>query len=231
MLLKMNSGKMIKQVLYILILLFPSLLSSQVSESLSDLTVVRIKYDGGGDWYGNKTTLKNLLQLMSDELKIGTTLKEKTASIMDESFFNYPVAYIAGHGNIKFSDDEAERLRTYLTSGGFLFADDDYGMDVSFRREMKKVFPELNFVELPFTHLIYKIYYEFPNGLPKIHEHDGGPPRGLGLIYNGRLVVFYSFNTDISDGCEDPEIHNDPPEKRQAALRMGLNILLYSILN
>lgn len=231
MLLKMNSGKMIKQVLYILILLFPSLLSSQVSESLSDLTVVRIKYDGGGDWYGNKTTLKNLLQLMSDELKIGTTLKEKTASIMDESFFNYPVAYIAGHGNIKFSDDEAERLRTYLTSGGFLFADDDYGMDVSFRREMKKVFPELNFVELPFTHPIYKIYYEFPNGLPKIHEHDGGPPRGLGLIYNGRLVVFYSFNTDISDGCEDPEIHNDPPEKRQAALRMGLNILLYSILN
>lgn len=231
MLLKMNSGKMIKQVFYILILLFPSLLSSQVSERLSELTVVRIKYDGGGDWYGNKTTLKNLLQLMSDELKIGTTLKEKTASIMDESFFNYPVGYIAGHGNIKFSDDEAERLRTYLTSGGFLFADDDYGMDVSFRREMKKVFPELNFVELPFTHPIYIIYYEFPNGLPKIHEHDGGPPRGLGLIYNGRLVVFYSFNTDISDGCEDPEIHNDPPEKRQAALRMGLNILLYSILN
>jgi hypothetical protein len=192
---------------------------------------VRVKYDGGGDWYGNKTSLKNLLQFMSEELKIGTTINEKTTAIMDESFFNYPIAYISGHGNIKFNENEIERLRTYLISGGFLFADDDYGMDKSFRREMKKVFPELNFVELPFTHPIYKVYYEFPNGLPKIHEHDGGPPRGFGLIYNGRLVVFYSFNTDISDGCENPEIHNDPPEKHQAALRMGLNILLYSILN
>lgn len=231
MLYKLYPGNKTMQAFCIMILILPSVQSAQMGERLGDLTVIRIKYDGGGDWYGNKTTLKNLLQLMSDELKIRTTFKEKTASIMDESFFNYPVAYIAGHGNIKFSDDEAERLRTYLTSGGFLFADDDYGMDISFRREMKKVFPELNFVELPFTHPIYKIYYEFPNGLPKIHEHDGGPPRGLGLIYNGRLVVFYSFNTDISDGCEDPEIHNDPPEKRQAALHMGLNILLYSILN
>ena len=150
---------------------------------------------------------------------------------MDESFYNYPVAYIAGHGNIKLSDQEAERLRTYLISGGFLFADDDFGMDIPFRREMKKVFPELNFVELPFSHPIYNIYYEFPNGLPKIHEHEGGPPRGFGLIYKERLVVFYSFNTDISDGCEDLEIHNDPPENHLAALRMGLNILLYAVLN
>ena len=227
----MHHGKIINQVIYSLIVLFPVLLFAQIDERPEDFTVVRIKYDGGGDWYGNKTTFKNIFQVMSDELNIRTTLKEKTASIMDESFFNYPVAYIAGHGNIKFSDEEAERLRTYLMSGGFLFADDDYGMDISFRREMKKVFPELSFVELPFSHPIYNIYYEFPNGLPKIHEHDGGPPRGFGLIYKGRLVVFYSFNTDISDGCEDPEIHNDPPENRQAALRMGLNILLYSMLN
>jgi hypothetical protein len=225
------SGKYIFQIIPFLILIFTSTLSAQIAENLSDFTVVRIKYDGGGDWYGNKTTFKNLFQLMTDELKISTTSKEKTAVITDEVFFNYPVAYIAGHGNIRFSEDEANRLRTYLTSGGFLFADDDYGMDVSFRREMKKVFPELNFVELPFTHPIYKIYYDFPNGLPKIHEHAGGPPHGYGLIYNGRLVVFYSFNTDISDGCEDPEIHNDPLENRQAALRMGLNILLYSLLN
>jgi len=223
--------KLIKQMFYLPFLLLPSLVTAQISESHADFTVVRIKYDGGGDWYGNKTTFKNIFQFMSDELKIKTTLKEKTTSIMDESFFNFPVAYIAGHGNIKFSDGEAERLRTYLTSGGFLFADDDFGMDKSFRREMKKVFPELNFVELPFSHPIYNIYYDFPNGLPKIHEHDGGPPRGFGLIYKDRLVVFYSFNTDISDGCEDPEIHNDPPENRQASLRMGLNILLYSILN
>ncbi len=221
----------IERIIFTLLLLFPLTVSAQLDENINDFTVVRIKYDGGGDWYGNKTTLQNLFQFMQKELNINTTLNEKTASIMDESFFNYPLAYIAGHGNIKFNDEEVDRLRTYLTSGGFLFADDDYGMDRSFRREMKKVFPELNFVELPFTHPIYKVYYEFPNGLPKIHEHDGGPPRGFGLIYNGRLIVFYSFNTDISDGCEDPEIHNDPPEKREAALRMGLNILLYSILN
>jgi len=227
----MHCGKMINQVIYFLILLLSSQLQAQINEQPVDFTVVRIKYDGGGDWYGNKTTFRNLFQLMSDEIKIRTTLKEKTASIMDDYFFNYPVAYIAGHGNIKFSDDEAERLRIYLISGGFLFADDDFGMDISFRREMKKVFPELNFVELPFSHPIYNIYKEFPNGLPKIHEHDGGPPRGFGLIYIGRLVVFYSFNTDISDGCEDPEIHNDPPENHQAALYMGLNILLYSMLN
>jgi hypothetical protein len=195
-----------------------------------NFTVVRIKYDGGGDWYGNKTTFINLFKFMTEELRIQTMPKEVTAAIMDESFFNYPLAYIAGHGNIKFSQAEAERLRKYLTSGGFLFADDDYGMDRSFRREMKKVFPELNFVELPFRHPIYNIYYNFPDGLPKIHEHAGGPPKGFGLIYEDRLVVFYSFNTDISDGCEDYEIHHDPPEKHQQALRMGLNILLYSLI-
>ena len=227
----MNYSKFAIQIIFILVLIFPFFIAAQQNEGINDFTIMRIKYDGGGDWYGNKTALKNLLQFMREELRLSTSLTEKTVSITDESFFNYPTAYLAGHGNIKFNDNEVERLRTYLISGGFLFADDDYGMDRSFRREMKKVFPELNFVELPFTHPIYKIYYDFPGGLPKIHEHDGGPPRGLGLIYDGRLVVFYSFNTDISDGCEDPEIHNDPPEKHVAALRMGLNILLYSILN
>ena len=193
-------------------------------------SVTRIKYDGGGDWYGNKTTFTNLFKFMSDQLGFETALRENTAEITDENFFDYPMVYLAGHGNIKFSEEEAARLRQYLISGGFLFADDDYGMDRSFRREMKKVFPSLNFVELPFNHPIYHSQYDFPNGLPKIHEHDGGPPRGLGLIYEGRLVVFYSFNTDISDGCEDPEIHNDPPDKRTAALKMGVNILLYSLL-
>ncbi len=212
-----------------LIFLF-NITQAQIPENDIKFTIVRIKYDGGGDWYGNKTTLKNLMKFMSEKLMIKTDIKEHSVSIMDESFFNYPTAYIAGHGNIKFSQNEAERLRKYLISGGFLFADDDYGMDPFFRREMKKVFPELKFVELPFNHPIYNIYFNFPNGLPKIHEHIGGPPQGLGLIYEGRLVVFYTFNTDISDGCEDPEIHNDPPEKREAALRMGLNILLYSIL-
>jgi hypothetical protein len=196
-----------------------------------ELQVVRIKYDGGGDWYGNKTTFINLFEKIRRETGIRTAVRETTAEIMDESFFNFPLAYIAGHGNIRFSPEEADRLRTYLTSGGFLFADDDYGMDLSFRREMSKVFPELKFAELPFNHPIYNIYYKFPDGLPKIHEHAGGPPAGLGLIYEGRLVVYYSFNTDLSDGCEDPEIHNDPPEKREMALKMGVNILLFALLN
>jgi hypothetical protein len=201
-----------------------------IGQEINQVSVMRIQYKGGGDWYGNKTTFINLFERLRRELQIKVPYKETTLEIMDEKFFNYPVAYIAGHGNIRFTDAEAERLRNYLISGGFLFADDDYGMDKSFRREMKKVFPELKFVELPFSHPIYKVYYQFPNGLPKIHEHDGGPPRGFGLIYEGRLVVFYSFNTDISDGCENPEIHNDPPEKRELALRMGMNILLYALL-
>ena len=211
-------------------LLFVMLLTGR-AQDLDELRVVRIKYSGGGDWYGNKTTFVNLFRKINNETDIATPMREEAAEIMDEQFFNYPIAYIAGHGNIKFSEDEAVRLRMYLTAGGFLFADDDYGMDTSFRREMKKVFPELNFVELPFSHPIYSIYYRFPEGLPKIHEHDGGPPVGYGLFYENRLVVFYSFNTDISDGCEDAEIHGDPPEKREAALRMGMNILLYALLN
>lgn len=199
--------------------------------SINDITVVRIKYDGGGDWYGNRTTFINLFGHIKKSTKIKTRFKEVAHSIEDKEFFNYPIAYIAGHGNIKFNDNEIKRLRTYLISGGFLFADDDYGMDVSFRREMKKVFPELNFIELPFNHKIYHQYYDFPNGLPKIHEHDGGPPKGLGLIYEGRLVVFYSLNTDLSDGCENAEIHNDPPQKRLQALRMAANIILYALEN
>lgn len=217
---------------YIFIMLFLiANLHAQVLPELNALSVVRIKYGGGGDWYGNKTTFINLFSKIKNETRIKVPVKEATAEIGDETFFNYPIAYIAGHGNIKFTDQEVQRLRTYLTSGGFLFADDDYGMDPSFRREMGKVFPELKFVELPFNHPIYTIYYKFNEGLPKIHEHAGGPPVGLGLVYEGRLVVFYSFNTDISDGCEDADIHNDPPEKRELALKIGVNILLYALLN
>ena len=214
-------------ILVISLSCFGAALAQQPTEVFS---VFRIRYDGGGDWYGNKTTFINLLSYISSELNIPTSQKEVSGSLMDDDLFNYPTAYIAGHGNIKFNEAEAARLRTYLTNGGFLFADDDYGMDASFRLEMKKVFPELKFVDLPFLHPIYHVHFKFPNGLPKIHEHDGGPARGLGLIYEGRLVVFYSFNTDISDGCEDADIHNDPPEKRRDAMRMGLNILLYSLI-
>ncbi len=192
---------------------------------------VRIHYSGGGDWYGNKTAWKNVLYKAKRDLNLDVSEKEIAYKILEQEFSASPIAYISGHGNINFSQDEAATLRQYLVAGGFLFADDDYGMDNSFRKQMKKVFPELDFVELPFSHLIYKMVYKFPRGLPKIHEHDGGPPKGLGLIYEQRLVCFYSFNTDISDGCEDKQIHNDTPQVREQALRMALNILVYALLN
>ncbi|KAA3615019.1 MAG: DUF4159 domain-containing protein [Calditrichaeota bacterium] len=196
-----------------------------------EIAPVRIHYSGGGDWYGNKTSWKNILYKADRELNLSVKENEVAYKILEPEFSSSPIAYISGHGNISFSLDEAAALRSYLISGGFLFADDDYGMDKSFRKQMKKVFPELNFVELPFSHPIYHSVYNFNNGLPKIHEHDGGPAKGFGLIYEGRLVCFYSFNTDISDGCEDEPIHNDPPKVREQALKMALNILVYALLN
>jgi hypothetical protein len=214
---------MIKIVLIILTII--------VTITAQDLAPVRIHYDGGGDWYGNKTTWINILERIHSETGLNVQKQEVAYKITDIEFNQFPLAYIAGHGNIFFNDEEAIKLRSYLISGGFMIADDDYGMNLSFRREMKKVFPELNFVELPFSHPIYHIYYDFDQGLPKIHEHDGGPPKGYGLIYEDRLVCFYSFNTDLSDGCENQEIHNDPPEKHEQALRMMVNIVLYALLN
>jgi len=196
-----------------------------------DLAPVRIHYDGGGDWYGNKTSWINILDRLHSETGLDVQKQETAYKLTDLEFNQFPIAYIAGHGNISFNEEEVLNLRSYLINGGFLIADDDYGMNLSFRREMKKVFPELNFVELPFSHPIYHIYYNFNQGLPKIHEHDGGPPKGYGLIYEGRLVCFYSFNTDLSDGCENQEIHNDPPEKHEQAIRMMVNIVLYALLN
>ncbi|MFW9817823.1 MAG: DUF4159 domain-containing protein [Candidatus Thorarchaeota archaeon] len=199
--------------------------------SQTPVNVVRIKYDGGGDWYGNRTTFVNIFRYMRQNTNVVTAEKEITLSILDKDFYKYPIAYIAGHGNIKFSDGEVSRLREYLVNGGFLWADDDYGMDKYFRREMKKIFTDADWVELPFSHPIYHVQYQFPNGLPKVHKHDGGPPKGYGLFYEGRMVAFYSFNTDISDGCEDPGIHNDPPEIHHAALQMGTNIILWALLH
>ncbi len=194
------------------------------------VTVVRIKYGGGGDWYGNRTTFVNLFRFMRQHTNIPTAEKEVAHSPADPDFLKYPIAYIAGHGNIKFTEEEVVRLRTYLANGGFLWADDDYGMDKFFRREMKRVLPEARWVELPFDHPIYHIVFNFPNGLPKIHKHAGGPPHGYGLFYEGRMVAFYSFNTDISDGCEDPQIHGDPEEIRLQALKMGTNIIAYALM-
>ena len=192
-------------------------------------TIARLKYDGGGDWYSDPSSLPNLLVFISEHTTIRVAEREARVSVMDEALFNYPYLYLTGHGNIRFSEEEAARLRHYLISGGFLHADDNYGMDASFRREMKRVFPDKELVELPFTHPIYRAHFDFPAGLPKIHEHDGKPPQGLGLFHEGRLIVFYTYETDLGDGWEDPEVHNDPPEKRRRALEMGTNIVVYAL--
>ena len=208
------------------LVLLAILVSSAASE---EFTVARLKYRGGGDWYSDPTSMPNLLARVKRDLRIETTGDEVKLDIMNESLFNYPFAYMTGHGKVKFSDEEAARLRVYLTSGGFLWVDDNYGLDEHFRKEIRKVFPEQELVELPFSHEIYHAIYDFPGGLPKIHEHHGGPPHGYGIVYEGRLVVFYTFNTDIGDGLEDAGVHDDPPDKREAASRMAVNIVGYAL--
>ena len=208
----------------------PMLVSALWSERADErLTVCRLRYSGGGDWYSNPSSLPNLLKFIAENTNTIVSATEARASLEDDEVFNYPYLYVTGHGNIRFSDRDIIRLRTYLLGGGFLHADDNYGMDESFRREMKRVFPNKDWVELPFDHPIYAIYYSFRKGLPKIHEHDGKPPQGLGLFEGERLIVFYTFETDLGDGWEDAEVHNDPPEKRLAALKMGTNIFLYAL--
>lgn len=189
--------------------------------------IARLKYEGGGDWYNDPDAIPNLTQELNKRTNIRTEVIDKAVSLTDEELFRYPFLFITGHGNINLSDAEVKRLRDFLTNGGFLYADDDYGMDESFRREMKKVFPENDLVELPFDHPIYHIIYDFPKGLPKIHEHYEGPPKGLGLFYQGRLVVYYTWNSNISDGWT--EAHDDPFEKRDVAFRMGVNIVAYAL--
>ena len=192
-------------------------------------TIARLHYSGGGDWYANPSSLPNLLRFLQDNTRVDVELQEARVAIMDEELFSYPYIYMTGHGNVAFSAEEATRLRQYLESGGFLHADDNYGMDASFRREIAKVFPKKELVELPPSHGIFHCHYEFPNGLPKIHQHDGKRPQALGVFEGERLVVLYTYETDLGDGWEDPEVHRDPPEKRQAALQMGTNIVVWAL--
>lgn len=191
--------------------------------------VARIQYGGGGDWYGNKTTFKNIYRMLETTYDIRLPMREDVVKLSETDLFQYPVIYIAGHGNVEFSLSDVSALRLYLQNGGFLFIDDDFGIDKFIRREMTKVFPQSNWVELPRTHPIYQSPYSFPGGLPKIHEHAGGAPIGYGLFYQDRLVAFYSFNTDISDGCEDAAIHGDSENIRLQALKMGANIISYGM--
>ncbi len=191
------------------------------------LKLALLKYGGGGDWYANPTSLTNLAKFCNKELGTDFDPNYSTVEVGSPEIFNYPFLHMTGHGNVVFSDLEAQNLRNYLCGGGFLHIDDNYGMDPFIRPSMKKVFPELEFIELPFSHPIYQQKFRFPSGLPKIHKHDGKAPQGFGLIWQGRLVCFYSYECDLGDGWEDPEVHKDPEEKRRQALQMGSNIIQY----
>ncbi|MDQ4079947.1 MAG: DUF4159 domain-containing protein [Gemmatimonadota bacterium] len=193
------------------------------------LTIARVQYDGGGDWYANPSSIPNLLDAIAERTTLPVEAREARVTLLDDRLWDYPFLHITGHGNIKLTDREVERLREYLTRGGFLHVSDNYGLDSSFRREIARVFPERKLTDVPLKHPIYHIVYEFPKGLPKIHEHDGKPPRGLGIFLGDRLAVFYDYESDLGDGWEDPEVHKDPPELHEAAIRMGVNLFVYAI--
>lgn len=191
------------------------------------LKLAKLKYDGGGDWYANKTALPNLIEFCNRNLNTNIDPNEDIVEVGSPDLFLYPYVYMTGHGNVVFTPYQADNLRSYLTSGGFLHIDDNYGLDPFVRIEMKKVFPELDFVEIPFDHPIYSQKFKFAEGLPKIHQHDGNPPQGFGIVYEGNLVSFYSYESDLGNGWEDSAIYNDPEELRQQALMMGANIITY----
>ena len=199
--------------------------------SISAQQIAVLKYNGGGDWYANPTALPNLIKFCNST--INTSIKENPESVAINSsdLFNYPIVFMTGHGNVYFSEDDAENIKNYLTSGGFLHISDNYGLDKFIRREIKKIFPTLEFQELPYNHPIFHQTYNFEKGAPKIHEHDNKAAQGFGLFYEGRLICFYDYETDLSDGWEDEEIHNDPYEIRRKALKMGANIIEYAFKN
>ncbi|MEM6297325.1 MAG: DUF4159 domain-containing protein [Bacteroidota bacterium] len=211
----------------ILLLLFPLINTT----AQNGLRIAKLKYNGGGDWYANKTSMPNLIDFCNQNLGMQLADEEDIIEVGSPEIFSYPFLHMTGHGNVAFSADEAENLRNYLIAGGFLHIDDNYGMDKFVRLEMKKVFPELEFIELPFDHEVYTIKYKFTEGLPKVHEHDGKPPQGFGLFYEGRLVCFYSYESDLGNGWEDQSIYNDTQEVREAALQMGANLVLYAFTN
>ncbi|WP_276390893.1 DUF4159 domain-containing protein [Eudoraea chungangensis] len=207
-------------ILKILTIICPLFLFSQ--------EIAVLKYNGGGDWYSNPTALPNLIEFCNKEIGTKLSAKPITVEVGSSALFQYPFVHMTGHGNVVFSQEEADNLRTYLLSGGFLHIDDNYGMEPYLKKELVKVFPEIPLEEVGTTHPIFNETYSFPNGLPKIHEHDGKRPQALGIFYEKRLVLLFTYEADLGDGWEDPQVHNDPAEVREKALRMGANILLYA---
>ena len=201
----------------------------RVAVAQESMTIGRLHYDGGGDWYANPSSLPNLLKALGERTPMRMTARERVVQLLDDDLWQVPYLYMTGHGNVKWSERELVVLRRYLEQGGFLHVDDNYGMDESIRREIARLFPDRPLVEVPWDHPVYRIVYEFPKGLPKIHEHDGKPAQGFGVFVDGRLVLYYSYQSDLGDGWEDPDVHKDPPEKHEAALRMGVNLFTYAV--
>lgn len=216
-------------LLHLLLLAITPAIQPFAERPQARLTIAQVQYDGGGDWYANPSALPNLLAAIRERTDIPVEERPVNVRLTDPNLWDYPYLYITGHGNIRLSDREVEILRRYLTTGGFLHADDNYGLDESFRREIKRVFPDAELVELPVDHQVYRVFYEFEDGLPKIHEHDGKPAQGFGIFHGGRLVVYYSYESDLGNGWENQETHGDPPEIREQALRMGVNLFLYAL--
>ncbi len=208
---------------------FPLLLFSQSAKTGSSFKIARLKYAGGGDWYNDTQEETNLLKYVRLHTNIDVEPAYEFVEITSDKFFTYPFIFMTGHGNMTFSDVEIKRLRTYMENGGFIYADDDYGMDKAFRREIKKVFPEQELVELPYSFGLYHCQYDFPKGPPKTHEHNGKPAQGFGLFHNSRLVLYYTYESNPSDGWNDEEVHGDPPDKREEALRFGTNIVAWAL--
>ena len=192
-------------------------------------SIARVHYSGGGDWYSNPSSLPNLLEYIDSNTPISINPKEIRVKLIDKNINQFPYLYLTGHGNIRFTDEEIISLRSILMNNGFLHADDNYGMDASFRREIKRVFPNKNLIPLPNDHPIFHSYFSFPNGLPKVHEHNGEPPQALALFEKERIIVLYTYESDLGDGWEDPSVHQNEWPLREAALKMGVNIIYYSL--
>ena len=210
--------------------LLAALTGSGVAQAPSaQMTIAQLQYGGGGDWYANPSGLPNLLKAIRSRTGLAVSDRPASVKITDPSLWVYPYLYMTGHGNVKLTDEEVRVLRRFLESGGFLHVDDNYGLDETFRRELRRIFPDAELVELPADHPVYHSFYDLARGLPKVHEHDGGAPQGLGVFRNGRLVVFYSYQSDLGNGWEDATVHNVPPATREEALRMGVNLFVYAL--
>lgn len=216
---------------YKIFLLVLAVSSALFAQDESKFKIARLKYNGGGDWYNDPSEEVNLLKFVAQNTNIKTKPVYEFVDLSSGNIFAYPFLFMTGHGNIVLSDGEANKLRTYLENGGFLYVDDDYGLDKAFRREIKKVFPEKDLTELPFSYGLYHCLFDFPKGVPKTHEHNNKPPQGFGIFVNGRLCVYYTYESNPSDGWADPEVHKDPPEKREEALKFGTNIVVWALMN